>query len=375
MMYDIYGNAERVCVWLGPEDDESKIAIEFIKRNITRLQEFDELCESGEVSSNWRALHKLMQRPWFSRRWVVQEIALAKSATIYCGGDSISWKDFAIAVELFVEVETATHRLSEVAKKEKREPFEPGWFEHVSALGASLLVDATERLFREYRDDSLSYEYETASDVSDVESDASSDIDGASRVSDLDNAPPGGSKSLSSWVNTSEAKNRPMQPLLSLEYLVSTLTIFDTSVAHDTIYALLAIAKDTTPSAMDKNLSPSFRYARAALELFTQRKSYHVNYDLPYVDVCQEFMKFAIDRSLHTDPNRALDVICRPWATEQSKLSKLNQKNLQKRRKEMKEASRSRKKQCTGETSKANAIRESADKLENTKGDKSLRIL
>lgn len=51
-----------------------------------------------------------MQRPWFSRRWVVQEIALARSATIYCGNDKIPWTNSAVAVELFVEVETATQQ-------------------------------------------------------------------------------------------------------------------------------------------------------------------------------------------------------------------------------------------------------------------------
>lgn len=46
----------------------------------------------------------------------MQEIALARKAIMYCGSDKISWKKFAVAVELFVEVETATHRLSEVLK-------------------------------------------------------------------------------------------------------------------------------------------------------------------------------------------------------------------------------------------------------------------
>ena len=62
---------------------------------------------------------------------------------VYCGEDRINWSKFAIAVELFVEVETATHRLSEVMKKDPRFYHVPGWFEYVSALGASLLVDAT----------------------------------------------------------------------------------------------------------------------------------------------------------------------------------------------------------------------------------------
>src|SRR5438034_10143208 len=93
----------------------------------------------------------LMQRDWFSRRWVIQEIALASKARVYCGPDSIPWKEFAVAVELFVEVETATHRLSEVMQKDEKFRHVPGWFEYVSELGASLLVQATGKVFRAQR--------------------------------------------------------------------------------------------------------------------------------------------------------------------------------------------------------------------------------
>lgn len=114
MMSDIYGRATRVCVWLGERDGSSKLALDFIKKEVLQLQNFDDLCSDEKNSHKWSALLNLMQRPWFSRRWVVQEVALASDTVVYCGNDKIPWKDFAVAVELFVEVETATHRLSEV---------------------------------------------------------------------------------------------------------------------------------------------------------------------------------------------------------------------------------------------------------------------
>jgi hypothetical protein len=40
--------------------------------------------------------------------------------------------------------------------------------------------------------------------------------------------------------------------LLSLEYLVSTFITFNSSEARDTIYAILAIAKDATPQTADQ---------------------------------------------------------------------------------------------------------------------------
>lgn len=206
-----------------------------------------------------------------------------------------------MAVELFVEVETATHRLSEVMKKDPQFYHVPGWFEYVSALGASLLVEATGKLFRDTKS------------IAAAESDRKGDKD---RL---------------------VAERAGRQPLLSLEYLVSSLSIFDVSVEHDTIYALLAIAKDTTPSASDSELTPEpalvptpirkpyhksselfLDRTKSVLEDFTQRKRYTVAYESPYVDVCKTFIQFCI---LQSDPTRALDIICRPWAAEDKKSS------------------------------------------------------
>lgn len=260
MMARIYGQATSVCVWIGEVNEDSKIALDFMKNEVLRLQDFDELCENQAASPKWRAMLNVMKSSWFSRRWVVQEIALAKEATIYCGKDTISWKDFSDAVQLFVEVETATHRLSEVMKKDPKFYHIPGWFEYVSALGASLLVNATGTLFRKTKDED--------------------------------------------------------RALLSLEYLVSSMTVFQATVPHDTIYSLLAIAKDTSPKAITSIESQTSRVAaQDQLEAWAMShqtaKPYNVDYQQPLVDVCQEFIAFCIRQS---DRTRALDIICRPWA-------------------------------------------------------------
>ena len=151
MMSRIYTRAKEVAIWLGEDNHDSTMAINFIHEEIIKLQNFDALCSDKMYSDKWRALMMLMQRDWFSRRWVVQEIALASDARIYCGPDSISWNEFAVAVELFVEVESATHRLSEIMQKDEKFRHVPGWFEHISELGASLLVQATGKVFRAQR--------------------------------------------------------------------------------------------------------------------------------------------------------------------------------------------------------------------------------
>lgn len=338
MMAEIYGNAVRVCIWLGDATNTSQVALRFIKKEVLQLQNFDDLCESPEASSKWRALLQLMQRPWFSRRWVVQEIALARKAVIYCGTDKISWNKFAIAVELFVEVETATHRLSEVMKKDPKYYHVPGWFEYVSALGASLLVDATGRLFRDNKE-----ERHLGESAPEVESERDSDFDIVSEsdtVSEVSSDPEAtfdnDAKSANNSENVSDTKNGKRHPLLGLEYLVSSLSIFDTTVPHDTIYALLAIAKDTTPIAASSVVQQPQDHAQNVLEIFTQSKRYNVDYRLPYVDVCTEFIQFCIERSLQIDRSRALDVICRPWATEEKVLAAGRRAAQQEKRKQEK---------------------------------------
>lgn len=128
-------------------------------------------------------------------------------------------------------------------------------------------------------------------------------------------------------------------PLLSLELLVSSLSIFDVTMPHDTIYALLAIARDTTPFASEAELlqggttatdggAPAQKIDRSgtqmmkarttsALEDFTRRKRYTVAYESPYVDACKTFIHFCLTQS---EPTRALDIICRPWASEGNKV-------------------------------------------------------
>lgn len=77
MMSLVYTGARQVCVWIGEDDEESTMAIRFIREEINALKNFDRLCTDKQHAKKWQALLVLMQRAWFSRRWVVQEIALA----------------------------------------------------------------------------------------------------------------------------------------------------------------------------------------------------------------------------------------------------------------------------------------------------------
>ncbi|KAI0869368.1 heterokaryon incompatibility protein-domain-containing protein [Hypoxylon argillaceum] len=304
MMARVYTRAKEVCIWLGEDTDESKTAIDFIRQEIMELKNFDTICSDKRYTEKWQALMMLMQRDWFSRRWVVQEIALATKARLYCGPDSIPWKEFAVAVELFVEVETASHRLSEIMQKDEKFRHIPNWFEHVSELGASLLVQATGRVFRAQRT---------------LMKDDPADISGDEDLKKTE----GDSTQDKEQLKKKLLGAKPIDPLdrrslLSLEYLVSTMFIFKATEPRDVVYSLLAIARDASPFAYRSGFKDrdGSSLTISLLDAFLEEKPFVVDYNRPYADVCRDFVEFCIHRKHKLDPVQALDILCRPWALD-----------------------------------------------------------
>ena len=183
-------------------------------------------------------------------------------------------------MSLFVHVESATHKISDVVKKDERFSNFPDFFGEVHNLGAALLVDATTNLFR-------------------------------------------------------TAQDGKKHPRLSLEHLISKYSLFAASQPRDTIYAFLSIARDTKPETSVQSFlstqNPEMQHIQAKLrslpksrEIFrvltewARRMSsvqpYLVNYDLPAEEIYKDFIWFSIQNSMRTDATRALDIICRPWA-------------------------------------------------------------
>ncbi|KAK7983293.1 carbohydrate-binding module family 18 protein [Apiospora arundinis] len=291
MMSMIYTRANSVCIWLGEHTKDSRIAIDFIRDEVMELRNIETMVTEGRYISKWQALQTLMQAEWFSRRWVIQEIALARQAKVYCGGDSITWKDFAIAVELFIEVETANHRLSETMQADDAFRLAPKWFEYMSELGASLLVLATGKVFRDRA--TLLQDEEEEEDIGEHY------------------------RRLKKQRATGLLERRS---LLSLEHLVSSMLTFNVTEPRDAIYSFLAIARDATPNT-GAVLGDSY-FSFCTMRLFDQvpeKKPFPVDYSRSYPDVCQDFVSFVIQGKKNVAAFRALDILCRPWAMEAPK--------------------------------------------------------
>jgi hypothetical protein len=272
LMAKIYSNSSEVCVWVGEEspDIETILAVNLVK-SIRLLRNYDTFVEQYSQCSEWDALLNLMKREWFSRRWVVQEIAMAQKATIYCGEQYLDWNEFSEAVSLFQEMED---RVRQKYKESKAHNHPADYFGHLKAFSACHLVESVNQLVQKTEDGKV-----------------------VRRTADL-------------------------------EELVSTLTAFRGSVPHDTIYAVLALANDVSGSdAFPKSQTPiridpetreklqkdhptvDPQTILRALQSFQVNK-YPVNYKKDFVEVARDFLDIVTRRS------SSLDMILRPWVDD-----------------------------------------------------------
>ena len=99
----IYRRADGVYIWLGEEAEDSGLAMDL-------LSEYEIICRCGvdkeEVpyllteqfikrtekwTSHWQAFGELIRRPWFSRRWIIQESVFAQQKSVFCGTRGTCW--------------------------------------------------------------------------------------------------------------------------------------------------------------------------------------------------------------------------------------------------------------------------------------------
>lgn len=278
LMSGIYSDADNVCIWLGARDDYSSLAMQLLPK-IRNLDDFEHNVDKNTTCDEWAALIQLMGREWFTRRWVVQEIALARKATVHCGSHTTTWVDFSEAIALFSECAT---RVNTKFKEEKRFKHQEDYVGHIHEYPASRLVLATSRLIRKSQN------------------------------------------------------NDVRQKLRSLEYLVSVLTPFNARKPADSVYAVLALAGDVpgypaivastatidTPIDDNKDENQSsdqtgdlderivgVKWARKAVQkMKSMSRKYPVDYNKPFTEICIDFLQFVFEKS------GSLDMICRPWA-------------------------------------------------------------
>lgn len=113
-MREIYERAERVIIWLGDYEEKSDLALKNIRDWGLVYPELEEtpsaLLQSmlGHMfdTAAWEATNRLFARPWWFRVWVLQEVAVSRSAVLVCGSDQCEW-------DLFIRARAAWDALQE----------------------------------------------------------------------------------------------------------------------------------------------------------------------------------------------------------------------------------------------------------------------
>lgn len=99
IMGRIYSRAVRTIAWLGDADDDSNYALAYLKRS----QAPELFSSNARDDIQHRALQaaaQLMQRSYWSRLWIVQEIGLSKQVLLLCGSRDVDLHVLASALEV-----------------------------------------------------------------------------------------------------------------------------------------------------------------------------------------------------------------------------------------------------------------------------------
>ncbi|KAK8017028.1 hypothetical protein PG993_015217 [Apiospora rasikravindrae] len=121
LMYNIYEKAEKVLVWLGPDPDKIAEKATFALRQVASLDDTQisrilrEGLGSFEPTIELEHLKTLLDRPWFRRLWVAQEVGTDTPAEFYWGQECMSFDILykacnALYNKLLVEIDAANLR-------------------------------------------------------------------------------------------------------------------------------------------------------------------------------------------------------------------------------------------------------------------------
>lgn len=119
LMRIIYHRATQVIAWLGTEDQYTEKAFTLIETIFAKTVSADSTFEAdaGTIwnqkametlglprfpSSEWEALARLFERPYFRRLWVVQELVVSADAIAWCGRHSVRWALIEHAAKLLI---------------------------------------------------------------------------------------------------------------------------------------------------------------------------------------------------------------------------------------------------------------------------------
>lgn len=352
-MHDVYTQAQKVHIWLGEGNPEDNMKTFAFLRKILDLQQLEQMVQRLETKGDdeaWMEDKKdckrtidLMRAKWFSRRWVIQELALATNAHVRRGKEEMPWPEFADAIALFM---TKYDHI--------RRAFGGGPLDYSTArssddhhiisldargLGANALVTATSNLFRRSNEGKilqrlLSLELLVSSmllafEASDPKDTIFAVLQIAKDIPELDQelrSTPGATATLIKYVGPLfgiafwKFKVHTLLPAGSSGKIpVSDISLRNTALSakHGMIrfidYCILALSVFLVwlifRMVLDIAIKFFFHLTRGASQVQKALdKRIEANYRKCLRDVCADFIEYCIERS------NSLDILCRHWA-------------------------------------------------------------
>lgn len=152
IFHRIYTEAKNVLIWLGPESEDSDVAMDFFLSMMSHLsnkRSKQEITDPNLPSLNnaaYRtrkmiALNNLLNRPWFTRVWTLQEGAFATRAAVVCGRKELPFSLFEEFNTKCEEDQTGvwTSTLSSISTAKPANPKKPPRFVTAHVHGISKL--------------------------------------------------------------------------------------------------------------------------------------------------------------------------------------------------------------------------------------------
>ncbi|TGO69532.1 hypothetical protein BELL_0770g00030 [Botrytis elliptica] len=106
----IYSSARQVLAWIGDESTDSDLAMDFVVILHDLMIYFGTPSFSDVISvpgcehrsPGWKALDALLQRPWFSRTWIIQEVVLGTHVVRLCGQKAMNWSALGFVANVII---------------------------------------------------------------------------------------------------------------------------------------------------------------------------------------------------------------------------------------------------------------------------------
>ncbi|KAI1739040.1 heterokaryon incompatibility protein-domain-containing protein [Xylaria scruposa] len=119
-MRKIYQMARSVQIWLGPEKNDSELALRLINHfpsfdcevvhsqstptsftwmRSTDMEQMEHDLDNNDTRARWLAVSHLFKRAWWNRTWVVQEATIANDIVFLCGNATIDWWSIWVLLE------------------------------------------------------------------------------------------------------------------------------------------------------------------------------------------------------------------------------------------------------------------------------------